>query len=195
LFQYWNDLLSVGSWLTEEQMLRMAGVVQRSATGEDGPNEWPRELAKLWWGWASMMTGFASFPAEWMARRCASTPTLAFAIDSAAQSTEPQAAPAAIDAHGLALGATNLQRWGSPGSVDASHVQVKLLDRGARVQVTLVNLGGDANADGNDIPPGIYTGMAYAYERPNLRPLAIVVLYVEPDDESAPKAKQAKAAG
>jgi hypothetical protein len=177
-FQYWNDLVSVSMSLMEQQMMRWTGAWQRVALGEETPGGMVRDLAGLWRGWVSMMTGFAAFPAEWSARRLMSTPSLVFTVDQAGQTVQPQSALTAITASGLEVGATDLQHVGTPACVPSSSVEVLLLDRGNRVQVTLVNLGRDAGAAGNNLAPGLYMGVAYAYERPNLRPLALVYLFV-----------------
>lgn len=178
-FQYWNDLVNVTMALWGEQVMRWVGTWQRMATGQETPQQWMEDVSRLWLGWISTMTGFAAFPSEWTGRRLMSVPNLVFMIDDVAETTPPQSAFTNITAEGLVVGATALTRLGGTERVPADKVQVELLDRGNRVQVTLVDLGQGVGATENKLVPGLYVGVAYAYERPNMRPLAMVVLHVD----------------
>jgi hypothetical protein len=173
VFQYWNDWMSASSSLWEEQLLRMAGVWQRMATGEEDPQGYMRDMTRLWYGWASTMAGFATFPMEWAARRGINTPTIAFAIGPESESAGPVSAAVAIDARGLTLGVSELRDVGGKGSIPASCVELSVSPCGRRLEVQLVNLGKAAKQ------PGLYTGLAHAYERPNFRPLAMIVVSIE----------------
>jgi hypothetical protein len=188
IFQYWNDWMSASSSLWEEQLLRMAGVWQRMATGEEGPEGFARDVTRLWYGWASTMTGLASFPAEWAGRRGTGTPTIAFDIDHDCESKGPVSAALAIDARGLTLGISDLQQVGAKGSIPASCVELSLSPCGRRLSAQLVNLGRVAKQSGNKLAPGLYAGLAHAYERPNFRPLAMIVVNVQPAGEAPPPA-------
>jgi hypothetical protein len=183
VFQYWNDWMSASSSLWEQQLLRMAGVWQRLATGEEGLQGYTRDATSLYYGWASMMMGFANFPTEWAARRGVSTPTIAFAIDPDSESAGPVSATIAIDARGLTLGVSELREVGEKGSIPASSVELSLSPCGRRLEAQLVSLGKAAKQ------PGLYMGLAHAYERPNFRPLAMIVVAVEQPGET-PKAKK-----
>jgi hypothetical protein len=108
-----------------------------------------------------------------------SVPNLVFMVDDVAESAPPQSALTNITAEGLIVGATDLRRVGGHGQLASSHVEVSMLDRGNRVQVGLVNLARGLNGTKNRREPGLYLGLAYAYERPNMRPLAAIWLHVQ----------------
>lgn len=180
-FSYWNDLVNVTMSLWGDQVMRWVGMWQRLATQQETPQQWIEDVSRLWLGWLSTMSGFAAFPSEWSIRRFMTVPNLVFMVDDVQQSTPPQSAFTNITAEGLTVGATALRRVGGSERVDADKVQVEMLDRGNRVQVTLVNLGTRVSRDapGNGLVPGLYLGVAYAYERPSMRPLALIYLHVD----------------
>ncbi|APR87077.1 hypothetical protein A7982_12426 [Minicystis rosea] len=177
--QYWNDLVNVSVTLWNEQIRRWVGAWQRVATQQETPEQWMEDVSQLWRGWISTMTGFSAFPLEWSVRRFMNVPNLVFMVDDVAQTTPSQSAFTNITAEGLVVGATALSRVGGRERVPADKVQVDLLDRGNRVQVTLVNLASRPGAKENKLVPGLYLGVAYAYERPSMRPLALIYLYVD----------------
>jgi hypothetical protein len=177
-FQYWNDLVNVSMSLWSDQLMRWAGMWQRLATQQETPEQWIQDVSRLWLGWLSTMTGFAAFPSEWGIRRFMTVPNLVFMVDDVAETAAPQSAFTNITAEGLVVGATSLHRVGGREHVPSDKVQVELLDRGNRVQVTLVDLGHGLDERNNRLVPGLYLGVAYAYERPNMRPLALIYLHV-----------------
>jgi len=177
--QYWDDAVNVSRWLWQEQILRWSGTWQRVMTSQGSPRAWMEDAFQLWMGWIQAMGGLSAFPVEWAARRTMTVPNLVFMIDDVAESAPPQEAPTNVTAEGLIVGATDLHRAGGAERIPAGCVEVALLARGNRVQVTLVGLARGVDQAENRRVPGLYMGVAYAYERPNMRPLAVVLVHVQ----------------
>jgi hypothetical protein len=171
--------------LLQQQTLGWVGLWQGMATGTLDRRDLARDVADIWAASFQSVLGLMTFPSEWSARRLMSTPSLVFMVDGWSQTVGPESAPTAITVpDGALVASTVLQKINGGAVIDASHVQVSMVSRGNRVEVSLVNLGNSANAPGNVLEAGSYVGVAFAIEGPNRRPLALI--YVNVDRTNAP---------
>jgi hypothetical protein len=184
-FQYWNDLVNVFSNVATQQSMHLVGLWQRWALGGYDPGQGVGSLPYFFRQSIESMLTLSSFPFAWWMRRSASVPSIVFIADHEAEVAGPQTAPSPIAAEGLTPDATDLVHVNGKLALLKSHVQVQLVDRGNRVEVTLVNLGqpivDPTVPPVNILEPGVYMGLAYAWDGPGMRrPLAVIYLFVPP---------------
>jgi hypothetical protein len=184
IFQMWSDFGNVTLCVTETLMTHWTGIFQDLTLGRGREDRLPHDIVAFWRAWFSGMATLGCFPIEWVLRRGVSAPNIVFMIDQAAQTAPPVSAPTPVNVSGLMLASTDLQRVNGAESIPAGKVVVEERSRGNRVEVTLVDLGSDAQ--GNNLAAGLYAGVAYAYERPYCRPLALVYVYVTPPSFTGP---------
>jgi hypothetical protein len=178
-FQYWNDLVNVSMNLMEQNAALFSGVFQKIATSNGDPTAWSQQFWDTWMGWLSTTQTAMLFPWQWMARYQGDVPSMVFMVDGVAETQGPSSVMTPSDPQGLTVAATDLFQAGGPGVISAeAHVQVGTSQDGNRLEVSLVNLRAAAPA------PGLYVGIAYAYETPVRRPLALLHVYVHPASAS-----------
>jgi hypothetical protein len=178
-FQYWNDLVNVSMSLMEQQAALFSGVFQKMATSNGDPTAWNQQFWDLWMGWLTTAQTAMSFPWQWMARYQGDVPSMVFMVDGVAETQGPFGVMTPVDPQGLTVTTTDLFQVGGSGVISAeAHVQAWTSQDGNRLEVSLVNLGGAA------ISPGLYIGVAYAYETPVRRPLALLHVHVHPASAS-----------